>query len=145
VIRPAAPDDARRLAALMPEFYAAEGLSYSPAVAAAVEALLGDPGLGRAWLIEAGDADVGYLVLTWGYSLEFGGRIGVVDELYVREGYRGAGLGGRALEAASAACRAAGAAAVRLEVDHANEAAARLYQRSGYIRHERHIMTLLHG
>lgn len=141
VVRPAAPGDAARLVALMREFYLHERLEWTPAVAAALDRLLADRGAGRAWLFEAGDEDAGYLVLTWGYSLEFGGAIGLVDELYVREGYRRTGVGTRALEAAAAACRAAGAGAVRLEVDHENPLAAQLYRRMGYAAHPRDIMT----
>jgi ribosomal protein S18 acetylase RimI-like enzyme len=146
VVRPAAPEDAPRMAALMREFYQTERLQYGPSVAVALASLLADGSQGRAWLFEAADDDAGYLILTWGYSLEFGGRYGLVDELYVRAGYRGEGLGTRALDAAVSACRSHGAGAVRLEVDHANPDAARLYQRIGFTAHERNIMTYrLHG
>jgi ribosomal protein S18 acetylase RimI-like enzyme len=141
VVRPAAPEDASRMAALMREFYQHERLQYGPSVAVALGSLLTDGSQGRAWLFEAEDEDAGYLILTWGYSLEFGGRYGLVDELYVRSGYRGQGLGTRALQAAVVACEAHGARAVRLEVDHANPAAARLYERVGFVVHTRNLMT----
>jgi ribosomal protein S18 acetylase RimI-like enzyme len=141
VVRPAAPEDGPRLAAMMREFYLHERLHYGPSVAVALASLLADGSQGRAWLFEAEDDDAGYLILTWGYSLEFGGRYGLVDELYVRPGYRGEGLGTRALDAAVSACRSHGALAVRLEVDHSNPDAERLYRRVGFAVHERNLMS----
>ena len=143
IIRSATPADAARLAVLMQEFYAGEGLSYGPSAADALAALLAQPAFGHAWLFESAESDAGYMVLTWGYSLEFGGRFGLIDELYVRPANRTEGLGGRALRAAASACREAGAAALRLEVDHDNQAAARLYRRAGFQAHPRSIMTVL--
>lgn len=139
---PAGPADAVRFVPLMREFYAHERLEYGPRVEAALAALLAEPAHGLAWLLRAPDGrDAGYLVLTWGWSLEFGGRFGLVDELYVAPGFRGAGAGSRALAAAAGACLDAGALAVRLEVDHANPGAEALYRRMGFGRHDRHIMT----
>ena len=40
---------------------------------------------------------VGYLVLTLGYSLEYGGRDAFIDEVYIRSSYRGRGIGTAAL------------------------------------------------
>jgi ribosomal protein S18 acetylase RimI-like enzyme len=146
VVRPALPEDAPRMAALMREFYQHEKLQYGPSVAVALASLLADGSQGRAWLFEAPDDDAGYLILTWGYSLEFGGRYGLVDELYVRDGYRNEGLGTRALDAAASACLGHGARAVLLEVDHANPNARRLYERIGFQAHARCTLSRrLHG
>ena len=60
----------------------------------ALDNLLADDSLGKVWLIHLGGAAVGYIVLTFSYSLEFDGRDAFVDELYVEEGYRGRGVGG---------------------------------------------------
>ncbi len=51
----------------------------------ALEVLVGDETLGRVWVICAAGAAIGYVVLTLGYSLEYGGRDACIDELYVRE------------------------------------------------------------
>lgn len=141
VVRPAGPEDASRVAVLMREFYHHERLHYGPSVAVSLASLLADRTQGRAWIFESQDDDAGYLILTWGYSLEFGGRFGLVDELYVRQEYRREGLGSRAMEAAVAECRAHGALAVRLEVDHTNLDAARLYERLGFTAEKRNLMT----
>ena len=38
-------------------------------------------------------------------------------------------------------CRERGVKAVRLEVEHANVRARRVYEKAGYVAHERHLMT----
>ena len=107
----------------------------------ALRDLLAAPDRGLVWVIEqAGDA-AGYLVLTWGYSLEFHGRDAFIDELYVAPSYRGAGLGRRAVEWAEDACRAHGAGAVHLEVEIDNERAHALYRRSGFAERGLRLMT----
>ena len=66
--------------------------------AVALTALLRDASLGLAWLILDGDAAVGYIVLCFGYSLEWLGRDAFVDEFYLREEYRGRGWGRTTME-----------------------------------------------
>ncbi|HEX8914813.1 MAG TPA: GNAT family N-acetyltransferase [Humisphaera sp.] len=100
--------------------------------AAAISALLADPALGRAWLIHAGGRAVGYAVLTFVHSIEFGGRCGFVDELYVEAAARGQGVGRRALDLVAAEAAAAGVRVLLLEVSPENERAARLYERAGF-------------
>jgi hypothetical protein len=57
----------------------------------ALKDLLKDPSRGVVWLICDGHSAVGYLALTFGYSLEFHGRDAFIDELYIRPTYRGRG------------------------------------------------------
>jgi len=88
------------------------------------------------------DAELaGYLVLTFGYSLEFHGRDALVDELYVREAYRGRGAGTLSLAFVEEICRTEGIRALHLEVDRGNERARRLYHRAGYEDHDRYLLT----
>jgi ribosomal protein S18 acetylase RimI-like enzyme len=108
---------------------------------AALRGLLAAPDRGLVWVIEQGEDAAGYLVLTWGYSLEFHGRDAFIDELYVGPRYRGAGLGRQAVEWAERACRAHGAGAVHLEVETDNERAHTLYRRSGFAERGRRLMT----
>jgi diamine N-acetyltransferase len=107
----------------------------------ALRGLLAAPDRGLVWVIEQGGEAVGYLVLTWGYSLEFHGRDAFIDELYLAPRYRGAGLGRQAVEWAEDACRAHGAGAVHLEVEMDNERAHALYRRSGFAERGLRLMT----
>jgi ribosomal protein S18 acetylase RimI-like enzyme len=63
-----------------------------------------------------------------------------VDELYIREPFRGRGLGTRALEAACAAARADGVVALYLEVRQDNLEAQRYYERLGFERRDRYFL-----
>ena len=67
--------DADLILEFMREYYAFDGHHFdkenSPA---ALVGLLRDDSLGCIWLIQDGDAAVGYIVLTLGYSLELFGR-----------------------------------------------------------------------
>jgi hypothetical protein len=74
-MRQGSVEDAPRLVALMNEFYAEFGTPFEPTAAThAFDALLSDERLGKVWLIQAGDDDVGYVVVTFSYSMEFSGR-----------------------------------------------------------------------
>lgn len=127
---------------LMRPFYTEEGLAFDPErTPAALRTLLADPDLGQAWLVGADRATVGYFVLAFVFVLEFGGRCAFVDELSIRPEYRGRGLGTAALAHIEAVGTALGLAALRLEVDHTNPDAGRLYRRAGFERHERFILT----
>ena len=98
----------------------------------ALRQLLADPGLGEAWLIDCDGAATGYVVVTWGFSLEFHGRDAFVDELYVVPERRGMGVGQRAMDHAAERCLARGISALHLEVDPENDRAISLYRRSGF-------------
>jgi GNAT superfamily N-acetyltransferase len=134
--------DADALVSLMRRFYAEEGYPFDePSTREALGRLLADERFGAAWVMRvAGDA-VGYLVVTFGFSLEFKGRDAFVDELFVLDAHRGRGLGTAALATAEAHCRANGVAALHLEVEHANARAKALYTTAGYAAHTRHLMT----
>ena len=76
-------------------FYALDQHSYEPArVESALRALLQHDDFGVVYLV---NDDQGYVVITWGYSLESGGREGLVDEIYLRQ--RGQGVGTRVMQA----------------------------------------------
>jgi ribosomal protein S18 acetylase RimI-like enzyme len=141
-IRPATPLDLEAVLALHRDFFAEEGYPFREEESRAnLGRLLEEPGLGRVFVMDEDGTAVGYLVLTFGFSLEFGGRDGLVDELYVSPEHRGRGLGTRALEVASAACREQGIRAVHLHVERSKEGAQALYRRAGFVAHRRDIMT----
>lgn len=69
-------------------------------------------------------------VVTWGYSIESGGRDALLDEIYLD--VRGQGIGTRLLHTAMAQARAGGARRMFLETEHDNERARDLYLRNGF-------------
>ncbi|HBE16137.1 MAG TPA: GNAT family N-acetyltransferase [Cyanobacteria bacterium UBA11149] len=107
----------------------------------ALSQLLQDNSLGYVWVIYGGDEAIGYLVLTFGYSLEFGGRDGLIDELYIRETYRGYGIGTIALEFVTEFCKSIEIKAIHLVVERKNNQAHSLYRKMGFKDCDRDIMT----
>ena len=86
--------DADLILEFMREYYAFDGHHYDHEnSAAALMGLLRADWFGCIWLIQDGDAAVGYVVLTLGYSFELLGRDAFIDEFYLRETYRGRGWG----------------------------------------------------
>jgi ribosomal protein S18 acetylase RimI-like enzyme len=102
---------------------------------------LADESLGKAYLVQQEDEVLGYIILTLGYSLEYRGRDAFIDEFYIRPTYRGKGIGTQMLVFAEDACQELGVRSLHLEVDFENSDAQRLYDRVGYQRHNRFLMT----
>lgn len=97
---------------------------------------------GRIWLALTGPECVGYIALTFGYSIEFRGRDAFVDELFVLQPYRGSGIGSGLLDHAKAEAAMLGVRALHLEVARDNAGARRLYQRWGFrSRTHYHLMS----
>ena len=141
--RVAGDADIAQLLDFMAALYAEDGTT--PFVRAPVEqalvCLLREPERGRVWLIEQAGVPAGYLVVTWGFSLEFHGRDAYIDELYVAPAHRGVGLGGEAIALAEDVCRGQGVLALHLEVDLDNERAHAFYGRNGFAERGHRLMT----
>lgn len=93
---------------------------------------LANPGSGRLWLARSGGRIVGYALVAFYFSLEFDGRVALLDEFYLTAETRGRGLGGRFLDQVSGALAADGIGVLRLEVEARHPEAARLYARQGF-------------
>ena len=131
--RPAADSDFGALLPMIRELCEFDGTTFDePAARGALAQLVGDESLGGVWLIEAGGQAAGYLVITLGFSLEFGGRDAFIDEIFLREEFRGRGFGRHALEFAEAVCRSRGVRVLLLEVERNNTAAQEVYRRFGF-------------
>jgi ribosomal protein S18 acetylase RimI-like enzyme len=140
--RLAAESDIEILLEFMRAYYAFDGHGFDREKArAAVTTLLRDSSLGRAWLILDGDVAVGYIVLCFGYSLEWLGRDAFVDEFYLREEDRGRGWGRKAMEFVEDAARAAGICTLHLEVVRKNAVALELYRKIGFVEHESRFLS----
>lgn len=115
------------------EYYEFDGIRFcAPEIRRGLELLLGDPSIGRVWLIRLGREDVGYVILTFGYDIEFGGRQGTVTDLYLAEGHRRLGLGSQTFRFIEAACRKLGLGALELQVERKNVAAQAFYRTLGF-------------
>jgi ribosomal protein S18 acetylase RimI-like enzyme len=139
-VRAATPADVQEILPRTRALNAHEGIEIRDDVLeAALHRLLGDPSLGGVWLIE--DAGpIGYTVVTYGYDLEFGGRDAYITEIWIDEAHRDRGAGTAALELLAAEVRARGVRALHLQVRPDNPAV-RLYDRAGFVRSPRIVMT----
>lgn len=150
--RYARPSDVPTLLPLMREFYEYEHLPFDAVRSERLLCeLISNEQFGHVIVFERDDAAegaahaskiVGYMVLTFGYSLEFGGRDALIDEFYVVPKARGAGLGTQAIAHAVEACRTHGISNIHLEADHFNARVHEFYKRIGFRDHPRHLMTL---
>ena len=142
LVRPADESDVPALLEMMEDFNRHEQIVWQRSTGEApLRALIRDPGLGLVCLGEQDGAPVGYAIVTWGFDLEWAGRDCFLTELYVRPERRGARLGARLLEQATALAREAGARAIHLVVRHDNPTARALYERAGFEAIPRTLMT----
>jgi GNAT superfamily N-acetyltransferase len=141
-LRVAQESDADLLLQLMREYYAYDGHRFDrDRACAALLQFLRDPSLGRAWLIADGEDAVGYVVLTYGFSLEFHGRDAFIDEFYIRESHRGRGWGRQVLESVEQFAGSVGIRAIHLEVVKANHNALRVYGKLGFVDRDHYLMS----
>ena len=126
------------------EYYAFDGLLYdAELVREALSELICEERLGRVWLVELNQLPIGYIVLTFGFILEFHGKHAVIDEVYLRSDYRGRGYFQMALGFVETFCRDSNIRCLRLEVETRNAFAQRAYRKAGFHQHERLLMTKL--
>lgn len=89
----------------------------------------GDPLL-RGVLVYRDGEVAGYVYLTFCYSAEVGGRCVFIEELFLKENFRGLGLGKEIM--AWMEQEYPDVRRFRLEVTQVNQQAIRLYEKSGY-------------
>jgi GNAT superfamily N-acetyltransferase len=137
------PEHLETLLAMVAAFHDEAGIALSPdARRAGVAPLLDGIPHGVAYLIGPPRSPIGYIIITFGWSLEFGGMDGFIDELYIRPGVRGRGVASETLQSLPRALGDAGLKALHLEVDTANDSTRRLYTRAGFAKRENYqLMT----
>lgn len=140
-VRSATLDDIAQVLPRTRELNAHEGIVISDErLEAALRRLMGDASLGGVWLVERDRDVIGYAIVTYGYDLEFGGRDAYLTELWIDADKRGGRAGSAALELLTGALRAHDVQALHLQVRPENPAL-RLYERSGFVRSPRVVMT----
>jgi GNAT superfamily N-acetyltransferase len=98
----------------------------------AVAGLIEMPERGGLLLALDGGEPVGLAALSYTWTLEHGGLVAWLDELYVVPERRGQGVGTALLGAARKLASSAGCAAIDLEIDAGHRRAQSLYQRAGF-------------
>jgi len=129
---------------LQEAFYAIDHYPFNRSKADEVmRQFLQTPELGIIWVIKSAPEAgiIGYLALTFCYSFEFGGKIAFLDEFYLKENFRGQGLGTQILAYALEQAKALGLQVLHLEAERHNQAGKALYHKFGFRDHDRHLMT----
>ncbi|MCF3594689.1 GNAT family N-acetyltransferase [Rhodobacteraceae bacterium LMO-12] len=139
----ARPEDLEKLLPLVAAFHAFMGIEQSDqARRAALMPLLEGTPHGVAYLVGPRVSPVGYIVVSFGYSVELGGLDGFIDEFFIREKVRRRGMGSEVLLTLLPALESHGVKALHLEVGRDNASARRLYERAGFKSRETyHLMT----
>lgn len=137
----AKPEDIDRVMKLVADFHAGEGIEQEEATrrAALLPLLEGSPH-GAVYLVGPARAPIGYVIVSFGWSVEMGGLDGFLDEIYIRPAVRGRGLGTEVLQNLPKALSGAGLRALHLEVDRENAKARKLYEKLHFQPRERYML-----
>jgi ribosomal protein S18 acetylase RimI-like enzyme len=103
------------------------------ALLAMSRALIADPDREGVQFIarESGAVVVGFATVFWTWETTSGGRVGVMNDLYVAAQQRGRRVGERLIEACRSACRQHGAVRLEWQTAPDNRRAQALYDRVG--------------
>jgi GNAT superfamily N-acetyltransferase len=130
---PARPDEEAALTSLLSAQLTEHGFSLTPELLVqAVRGALEDDSSARILVARDAGRPVGFAYVSVQSSLERGGPVLWVEQLYVLPELRERGIGGQLLEAALDVARARGCLAAELEVDDSHGRAANLYARAGF-------------
>jgi GNAT superfamily N-acetyltransferase len=131
VVRVATEDDAAEVARLMIGFrnWWQRKEPDDAAFAAGVRRVLADP---NADFLLAGEPPKGVCQLRYRYAIWTESEDCWLEDIFVEDGARGAGLGRELIEAAFERARERGCARMQLDVNEANSGARRLYESLGF-------------
>jgi ribosomal protein S18 acetylase RimI-like enzyme len=108
--------------------------------------LIDQPELGQPWFICLGSQIIGYIIITFGYSVEYLGKNAFIDELYLKSEYREKGYGQKAMQFGQEIARKLGLSALHLEAERDNTRALHVYRKMGFQDPDRVLMTYwVHG
>lgn len=131
IIRRGYPRDLDLLMDMVAEYCAVDGHIFDVStVRNGILPLLESYERGLVWMICPDGEPIGYAAVTWGWSVESGGRDALMDEIYLR--VRGKGYGTRAISEIMRDLKARGIGRAFLETEIANEDARRLYRQLGF-------------
>ena len=112
------PDDAVRALDLMQRYHEEVGLDYNDDHrASVVTPLLEGSPLGAIWLIGPARAPLGYVMMTFGWSVTHAGMTATLAEAFIRTNVRNRGIGTEVMHAIAVNLRAAGVKAMTVTID----------------------------
>ena len=133
--------DISTITQMMQDFYAIDNYPMDVEVAKNLfHEFISNEHLGKSWLIYSENEIVGYIILTFIFSFEYGGKIAFVDELFIKETARGKGIGKEAIQFIQAEVPKLSLKLLYLEVEPHNENAQKLYLAHDFEFHNRKLM-----
>ncbi len=132
-MRKATQNDLELFLAFMTEFYAESGYELNRAsTTQAFHTILEHPNLGQIWLIQDGPKDVGHVLVTFKFAMEYAGMVACIDDLFVLAAHRNRGLSSAALEEIRKHCEDNQCRGMTVEVANDNMPAQKVYRRIGF-------------
>jgi ribosomal protein S18 acetylase RimI-like enzyme len=126
---------------MMQDFYAIDNYPIDVEVSKKLfQEFITNEHLGRAWLIFSEEELVGYVILTFVFSFEYGGKIAFLDELYIKEIARGKGIGNTTIQFIKEQAKQLNVKLLYLEVENHNENAQKLYLANDFEVHNRKLL-----
>ena len=126
---------------MMQDFYAIDNYPMDVEVAKKLfQEFISNEHLGKSWLMYSENEIVGYIILTFIFSFEYGGKIAFVDELFIKETARGNGFGKEAIQFIQREAPKLSLKLLYLEVEPHNENAQKLYLAHDFELHNRKLM-----
>ena len=96
--------------------------------------LMAEPARGACWVAEADGRLCGYLVAVFMFSLEHGGVMAEIDEVFVSREVRSAGIGSRLVSCVERDLAERGMVRLQLQLGVDNSRARLFYERHGFRR-----------
>ena len=133
--------DISTITQMMQDFYAIDNYPMDVEVAKNLfHEFISNENLGKSWLIYSENEIAGYIILTFIFSFEYGGKIAFVDELFIKETARGKGFGKEAIQFIQREVPKLSLKLLYLEVEPHNENAQKLYLAHDFELHNRKLM-----
>ena len=131
---------------MMQDFYAIDNYPIDIEVSKKLfQEFISNEKLGKAFLIchsnEGRTSElVGYVILTYVFSFEYKGRIAFLDELYIKENFRGKGIGKQTIDFIKEQASNQNVKLIYLEVENHNQNAQKLYLANNFEVHNRKLL-----
>jgi len=126
---------------MMQDFYTIDNYPIDVEVSKKLfQEFISDEKLGKSWLIYSDEDLVGYVILTYVFSFEYKGRIAFLDELYIKENYRGKGIGKQTIDFIKEQASNQNIKLIYIEVENHNQNAQKLYLANDFEVHNRKLL-----
>jgi GNAT superfamily N-acetyltransferase len=135
VIRPATPADVAGIASLVERYWKFEGIAgfERPRIEALLDELLSTPDRGAIWVADTDAGPCGYLLAVFMFSLEHGGMMAEIDEIFVLPEMRSSGIGALLLAGAERDMETRGLRRLQLQLGVGNHRGRAFYCSHGFL------------